>query len=356
MKRINLVLSIFCLVMISSFATESINYQQLLNERNIEKIQKILEENPDNAEANYVASLYYNLGDDELGTNKDKIKSLEYLKKAADLELSSAELQYGFSLLNDGLSELGLAYINKAATQNDLQAIVILGDLYFAGYQDAVGNEVVQPNLEKSITYLKQAIEQGNPDARYTLGHIYLDKALDLYDVKKALELFEHNIDYENKVGHYATVITLLNMYQEGKDVEKNNEKLLDYYYLASLNNYMPANYTIGILQRDGAQGEKIEIAKDPEAAFINLSKAAGAGYIDAMFKIGEMYFKGEGIEQSDSNAYVWTAIAEELAGNQTNYSETILELIPKKQKQIAVDNKNHLRQFFSKPVEVKDE
>lgn len=356
MKKIKIALVVSCLLLSASWSEEKIEFQQLLNQRDIAEMEKIIAKQPSNGEAYYFASLYYAVGDDEIGTNKDEIKQFQYLKKSADLGWKEAEMQYGFHLLNLGEDEEGIAYIQKSAAQGYVKALAMMGDLYFAGYQDREGNDVVKPDVDKSIEFLEKAIEQDSQDARYTLGHIYLDESTGKQNIVKALELFEANLDYDNKVGHLSTLISLIDLYNEGKDVQPNTDRLLDYYYLASLQDYAPSLYTIGVIQREGRKGEKLEVAKDLEAAFINLNKAAAHGYIDAMFRVGEMYFKGEGVAQSDTNAYIWTAIAEDLSGNQTNYSETILELIPKRQRQITIDNKNHLRQFFSMPSEEKEE
>lgn len=347
MKKTGLTLLVSCLLGTQVFATE-VDFQQLLNERNIEQLQSVIEKEPNNGEAYYVASVYYAIGDDELGTNKNEVKQYEHLKRSADLGWAEAQLQYGFYLLNQGNGAEGIAYIQKSADAGYLSAMVMLGDLYFAGYQDKNGVSVVEMDIDQAIKYLELAAEQNSQDARYTLGHIYLMSNFDQQDASKALEYFESNIDYDKKVGHLGTLITLIDLYTEGKVVEPNRAKLLDYYYLASLQEYSPSYYTIGMIQYTGEQGEKINIVKDPEVAFINLHKAASHGYVDAMFRVGEMYFKGEGIEQSDENAYIWTAIAEDLSGNKTNYSETILELIPKRQRQVVQDNKEHYRQFFT--------
>lgn len=349
MKKTGLALLVSSLLTMQVFAEDVVSFQQLLNERNISAIQNIIEQEPDNGEAYYSASLYYSVGDAELGANKDAVKSYEYLKKAVDLNWPAAQLQYGFDMLNQGNAE-GIAYIKVAAESQYLPALTLLGDLYFAGYQDRNGNDVVEPDINQSIEYLDQAVAKGNQEARYTLGHIYLSSDFGEKNINKALELFEDNIDYDNKIGHLPTLITLIDIYNEGKDVQTNRSKLSDYYYLASLQDYQPAYYTVGMIQRVGGKGERLDISKDLEAAFVNLHKAASIGYIDAMFKIGEMYFNGEGTEQSDMNAYIWMAIAEDLSGNKTNYSETVLELIPKRQRQIAIDNKNHYRQFFTMP------
>lgn len=351
-KKYLVTLLVSSLLMTSTFAEKSIDFQKLLNERDITKVEQIIQEDPSNGEAVYTASVYYSIGDDEIGTNKNETKQLEYLKRAADLKYPEAELQYGFTLLNQGNAEEGLSYLTKSAGQNYMKAISLLGDLYFAGYQDAEGGEVVAQDVDKAIVYLTKAADDDDPDARYTLGYVYLSPELGYQDVHKALELFEKNIDYDNEIGHLPTLIALIDLYTEAKVVEVNRAKQVDYYYLASLQDYLPASYIVGLLQQTGEKGEKFIIEKDFEASFANLQKASLAGYIDAMFRVGEMFFKGEGVPQSDIAAYVWIAIAEELSGKEDKYSETILELIPKRQRQTAIDNKNHYRKFYSMPAE----
>lgn len=348
MKKLGLALCVTYLLSTTVMAESSQTLEQLFNQRDIAQLEHIIMTEPNNSEAYYMASLYYKIGDDELGTNKDEKKSLEYLKNSADKGYDLAQLQYGFVLLNQGNAEEGIVLIEKAAQQDNTEALALLGDLYFAGYQDRHENMVITPNIEQSIKYLQKAVKKDSQDARYTLGHIYLNKDLGYFDVQKALKLFEDNLDYNEKTGHLPTLMTLIDLYNEGEVVASNRDRLLDYYYLASLQDYTPAAYTIGMIQRNGDQGEKIMISKDIDAAFVNLHKAATRGYVDAMYRIGEMYFKGEGTTQSDMDAYIWTAIAEELTGAETKYSETMLELIPKRQRKIAIDNKNHTLQFFT--------
>lgn len=352
MRKINLTFLIAAgVLVVNTFAQDitSKDLQQLLTERNISAIQEIIHRESDNGEAYYMASMYYGIGDD-LGANKDEVKQYEYLKKSANLGWAKAQLEYGFYLLNTGDGSDGELYIKKSADSNYLPAIVMLGDLYFAGYKTEDGQVAMSSDIDQAIKYLRLAVEQNNQDARYTLGYIYLSSDYGKQDIAKALELFESNIDYDKKIGHLSTLITLIDLYSEGGLVEPNSNKLIDYYYLASLQNHPYASYVIGMLQKVGGKGEQFEIVQDLNAAFVNLNKAASSGWVDAMFRIGEMYFNGEGTEQSDVNAYIWMAIAEDLSGNKTNYSEKILELIPKRQRQIAIDNKNHYRRFFTMP------
>ena len=352
MKKISLALLVSSILVTSTFAQDiaSKDLQQLLNERNISAIQNIIMQEPDNGEAYYMASIYYGIGDDELGTNKDEAKKEEYLQKSADLGVSKAELDYGFLMLEKGNADVALQYMTRAAGKNDLKAIESLGDLYFTGYKREDGAEILPSDLAKSIEYLSKGISLGSKDAQYTLAHIYFEPSFGYHDEAKALSMFEKNIDYVNKTGHMRSIVSLIGIYESDSNSEKYEKKLIDLYYLASLQGLPQAFYKVGLLQRVGAEGDQLNIAKDPEAAFVNLEQAAKLGYVDAMFRIGEMYFKGEGAQQSDMNAYIWMAIAEDLSGNKTNYSETILELIPKRQRQITIDNKNHYRQFFTMP------
>lgn len=341
MKKISLTLIISSLLISPIWADSLENPKQLSD---AQRIQQILVNDPENGEANFKMAVYYSSAD-----QLDTVKQLEYLKKSADLGFAEGQLQYGFYLLNQGKGQEGLQYLEKAASQNHVQAMTLLGDLYFAGYHDQSGKNMIDRNAEQSIKYLSQAVEQNSQDARYTLAYVYLDPDLGQKDIQKAIELLEANIDYKDQTGHLSSIIALIDIYEGNQDLAARASKLQDYYYLASLQEYMPAVFIIGMLQREGGKGEEIEISKDLEAAFKNLSKAANAGYLEAMFRIGEMYFKGEGTKQSDSDAYIWMAIAEELSNSETKYSETILELVPRKDQQTVIDQKNHQLQFFSK-------
>lgn len=334
MKKISLALIISSLLTSPNWANDLERLAQL---RNVQEIQHTLASDPNNAEANFKMALYY-----------DSADQLDYLKKSADLGFAEGQLQYGFYLLNQGKGEEGLQYLEKSASQNLVQAMTLLGDLYFAGYQDQQGNSVIERSADQAIKYLSQAIEQNSQDARYTLAYVYLDPNLGKQDISKAVELLERNIDYDNKKAHLASLIALIDIYSKGQYVPVDSVKLVDYFYLASLQGYVPSLYPVGMMQREGAKGAKIEITQDHTMAFENLFKAANAGYIDAMLRIGEMYFKGEGTEQSDCNAYIWMAIAEELSNSETKYSETILELIPRKDREAVILVKDEQLQNFS--------
>lgn len=353
MKKIALALVISSLLTLNAFAGKNETLQQMLKDRNIQGIEEVLTKDPSNGEAHFTAALYYSVGDDELNTNKDVQQQLNYLKKSADLGFAEGQLQYGFYLLNQGKGEEGLQYLEKSVSQNHVKAMTLFGGLYFSGYHDQSGNSVIDRNADQAIKYLSQAVEQNSQDARYTLAYVYLDPDLGKKDIQKAIELLEANIEYKDKIGDFSSIIALIDIYENNPDLAARASKLQDYYYLASLQEYMPAVFIIGMLQREGGKGEKIEIPKDLEAAFKNLSKAANAGYLEAMFRVGEMYFKGEGIKQSDSDAYIWMAIAEELSNSETKYSETILELVPRRERQIVIDKKNHELQFFSKDKKI---
>lgn len=347
MKKTSLTLIISSLLAFQVFAQDNQDLQQMLNDRDIHGIQKLIDGDPKNGEAYFMAAIHYGMGD-ALGENKDVDKQLEYLKKSADLGFAEGQLQYGFYLLNQGQGSKGLSYLDQAAEQNSVQAMTLLGDLYFAGYQDQAGNIVIQSNPDKAIEYLNQAVAQDSKDARYTLGYLYLDDKLGKQDISKAVELFEANIDYQNQTGDLSSIVALMEIYLTNPKIENAKGKVIDLYYLANLQGYIPSFYPIGMMQKEGAKGEKFEIAKDLKAAFDNLLKSAQAGYVDAMFRIGEMYFKGEGVEQSDHNAYIWMSIAEKLSNSETKYSETILELVPRKERQTVIEQKNHQLQLFS--------
>ena len=352
MKKTSLALIISSLLTLPVFAQETENLQQMLSDRNIEGIEKVIATDPKNGEAYLMAAIYYGMDDKSSGAKKDTQQQVEFLKKSADLGFAEGQLQYGFYLLNQGQADEGLSYLNASVAQNHVKAMTLLGDLYFAGYQDGSGNSVIQVDADKSIEYLNQAIAKDSKDARYTLGYLYLDDKLGKQDISKAIELFDANIDYKNQTGDLSSILALMEIYLANPKIENAQGKVIDLYYLASLQGYVPSFYPIGMMQKEGVKGDQLEIAKDLESAFNNLSKAAQAGYLDAMFRIGEMYFKGEGTKQSDLDAYIWMSIAEELSSSNDKYSETILELIPKKERQVAIDKKNHQRQFFTGAVE----
>ncbi|CAG8664528.1 42498_t:CDS:2 [Gigaspora margarita] len=99
-----------------------------------------------------------------IGGNEDKKKAKVLFKQAADKNVSGAQLRYAFSLKENGLNEKNrtefINYLTPAADNGNDQAQFNLGDIYLNGKLKFQINKV---NGEK---YLKLAAIKGNKAAR----------------------------------------------------------------------------------------------------------------------------------------------------------------------------------------------
>lgn len=114
------------------------------------------------------------------GVEKDDIKAIEYLKRAAELGNAEAQCELGLYYENKFLLEVyedydgakrdyseAVAYLEKAAEQGNARAQCHLGDCY---YYNCNG---FTPNYAKAIKWYRKAAEQGDMNAQRCLGHCY---------------------------------------------------------------------------------------------------------------------------------------------------------------------------------------
>ncbi len=205
-------------------------------------------------------------------------------------------------------------------------------------------------DYEQARAYYEQSGD--NPYAQISLGFLYYNGQGVEQDMEKGKELFqsvadtgviegyyglasaaENEWDFETALEHYNKVVEdgteplyiagamrgLGYMYLDGKAVERDIEKGVEWYTKAADLGDISAMNNLGNLYKTGEEvvrdGEKVE--QDGEKAIEWYTKAADSGNTSAMYNIGYMYMEGEAVEQDGEKAIEWYTKAVDL-GNAT--------------------------------------
>lgn len=160
---------------------------------------------------------------DPESSHYDLDKAIKYFELSQEQGNTYATYELGKIYLDQDKSHYdaakGISYL-EAVKEDNVYALTRLGKIYLTGIPD------INPDIEKALSYLKEAAEKGNDNAQYALGKIYLDNESDYYDPEKGIKLLE-SIKDKNM---YA-LAKLGNVYLWGKHpgIDQDVEKGLSY-------------------------------------------------------------------------------------------------------------------------------
>lgn len=255
------------------------------------------------------------------GTEKDIDKAVEYLKKAAELKNPEAELLIALLIqqkLIDEEQPLQAFYLlQSAAEKGNATAQYHLGRLYADK-----NNELGQLDVDKSVSYLKQAAEGGVAEARLQLSYIYagflgtppnpvqatywMEAFLDsrLSTKEKILQAWIGTTDINDFKNEVALEKRLKSQSASGIAQSAHNLALI---YFHGYNQIKPNQALAVQLMKKSADAERVEsmvmLAKwqlagvegtdsDPFVAKHLLENAAQGGNIEALFELGKFYYE----------------------------------------------------------------
>lgn len=215
-------------------------------------------------------------------------------------------------------AEDDIATITKSAENGDAGAQWKLGRLYYNFECDSILDKLecvgVSQDPAKAAEWYLKAAEQGNADAQFLIGSMYIDgkgvpndMAKSFYWLKKAAGQ-----------GHAFAYLGLGMIHKEGlevpKDVAKGAELIQKGLMLmqqqaekGSINAYL----TLGMLYDD----KQILGPRDVIKAADCYQKAAEKGSLTAHIKLGVTYAKGEGVPKDTTKADEWFQKAAMLGG-----------------------------------------
>ena len=242
--------------------------------------------------------------DDE---NYDPQKAIELFMESAKLGCGIAKYQLGKLFMNGEHFSKNISYalrwLEESAEEKNQYAEYLLGRLYLKG-------EDVDQDLDKATEFLKRSAMQGNKYASYALAKLLLS---DNFSSDK-LEGFKHLKTAADK-GFAPAEYLLGKLLYEGKLIEKNTEKALEYLEKSAEKGNSYAAYLAGkILLTD-------ESVKDVKKAIRYFEIAAEQGNDYAQFQLGKLYLFGKEIPKDYDKAMEYLKASAE---NGNKYAENL--------------------------------
>lgn len=198
--------------------------------------------------------------------------------------------------------EQALDELRPLAKDGNKEALYLLGKLYL----DGTG---VERNIEQAQSYFSSAARQGHLESVNALRQI--KNAVYKVEFDSLITKAEAgNVEAQNRVGE---------MYEYAQGVKREPNEALSWYQKAAETGYIPAIHNLARAYNFGI-GTNVDFAQ-AEALF---RQAADAGYAESMFFLGTLYATLNGSDSSldpDVLAYAWMQSAAE-RGSQT--AETI--------------------------------
>ena len=266
-----------------------------------------------------------------------------YFETALELFEESAQGHYAPALRNlgekyfkgDGVKQdvqKGITYLKQASYEGDAKAGIELSMIYFLGSE-------VEKNMELSLQYISDAVKTGDPNALFHMGQYYYS----LNDFETASSWFQKGTD----AGDVESMQSLGILYLWGNGVEADTDKALSlftqaaelgccdaYYILAKLYLYGQSSNSIDKDEKRGLNYLKKAIALGSEQAIKEygeiliegeivpqnidsgikaLSYAAKRGLESAQISLAELYLCGDVVEEDSEKAFYWLSMAEDI-------------------------------------------
>ena len=224
------------------------------------------------------------------GIEQNHSEALEWFKKAA--AAGNLFAQYNLGLYyHRGIATTkdytkALYWYEKAAQQNSTFTPVLqaLGNMYYKG-------EGVDKDYAKALYWYEKAAQQNFYVAQYDLGNMYYKGEGVDKDYTKALYWYEKAAQQNFSVAQYA----LGNMYLYGRGTNVDYNKAIFWHEQAANQNYL---YSMDALANCYMR------MKDYVHAVQWLQKAYDKGLLIVCHNLADMYYYGNGVEQSYEKAF----------------------------------------------------
>ncbi|XP_052105455.1 protein sel-1 homolog 1-like isoform X2 [Mytilus californianus] len=182
------------------------------------------------------------------------------------------------ALMDDDL----LQYYHFLADKGDVQAQVVLGQLYYQGGRG------VPVDHERALHYFMMAAESGNANALAYLGKMYTEGSAAVeQNNQTAMMYFKNAADKGNAVGQTGLGM----MYMYGKGVAKDFNKAYKYFQLAADQGWVDGQLQLGIMYFSGKG-----VRRDYKMAVKYFNLAAQGGHVLAYFNLAQMHATGTGV------------------------------------------------------------
>jgi TPR repeat protein len=221
--------------------------------------------------------------------------SLEALKRGAEQNDPAAQYFLAWKLNNgeNTVSAESLQWLKRAAEQGLAPAQMDLGYRYAEG-------DAVERNLAEAARLYRLAAEQGHSMAQNNLGYLYLQGRGVEKNLDQALKWYRKSAEQGNPYGE----ANLGWMYENGVAVAKDIDQAKFWYRKAADQDFPKAEYLLGQLtEHDGISGDSS--VGNFQVASEWYQKAAKSGSVEAMLRLGELYYYGK-LDRNYAAAAKW--------------------------------------------------
>lgn len=229
-----------------------------------------------------------------IGTQESPAAAVASFRHAAEKGHPVGQFWLGVAYLDgNGISKdqrTGFELIRKAAEQGLPYAGYRLGMLYYNG----IGTS---KSLPESLRWVRRAADDGLPDAQGAYGIALRTGEGVAENPTEAIRYFKLAAESGIEFAQY----NLAEMYIEGEGVDENPREALRYLRMSEKEGYHPAIYLLARCYLGEVKGL---VARDLTGGVEYLRKAADKGSVEALVKLGQQYFRGEGVAKSESAAF----------------------------------------------------
>jgi TPR repeat protein len=224
------------------------------------------------------------------GTAQDNGKAVYWYREAAKQGDADAQcnlgMMYQYGKGVDRSLIQSVEWYHKAANQGHADAQNYLGFMYHNG-------KGVEKSEKHAVYWYHKATDQGHAYAQYNLGTVY-EYGKEEQNAIEANKWYCKAFEQANEEGLFRLLGI---MYENGKGTKQDRNKARDYYFKATEQGDISAQYSLGrLFLKDG----------DTEVAFNYFSIAAKQGFDQAQYDLGKMCYDGKGTNKDESEAFVW--------------------------------------------------
>ncbi len=188
-----------------------------------------------------------------------------------------------------------LELFTQAAKQNHPKALVELGVLNFKGKE-------IPKDEKKAFEYFEKAASLKDAMGIFNLGVMYQFGYGTDQNIEKAYSLYEQS---EN-MGYSDASVKLGEMNYKGIGRKVDFKKAFNHFLNGAKKGNAAAQYWVGWYYEDGLD----DINTDYKAAFEWYKKSADQNYPEGIYKLGEFYFWGHGVDQDYLKSGEYFAVA----------------------------------------------
>jgi len=176
------------------------------------------------------------------------------------------------------------------ADQGDADAQFYLGNVYLNG-------EGLQENVVEAVKWYRKAADQGYVKAQFNLAQAYFIGKGVPKNVAEAVKWYRKAAEQGDANAQYNLALC----YNNGEGVPKNIAESVKWYRKAADQGVVQAQYSLGLMYTSGHG-----VPKNVAEAVKWYRKAAEQGYVEAQYNLGVIYGGGEGVPKNVAESVKW--------------------------------------------------